>query len=204
MKKTSRRRKSPPLPPGITPAMVAAHERRQTGLAAAKDKVLPGPLRAAFAGEPLVVRGHTFQPITAGTLALLERINSPLPPMIKLAAQNPGLPPEALAAKIDAQLKPDPEAFIETVWLMVTPLAEVRKRLAAGRPAFREHVLTTFADQLPPVHMAELQQAAALHFVASFATAVKYETEPDATAGFPSPSALNQTALVGGSTTSAS
>lgn len=182
------RRKQSHLPPGITPGMVAQHDRRQAGLAAARQKALPGPLRAAFAGEPLVVRGRTFVPVTAGLLAILERISSPLPAMVKLKANHPDKPVAELARLIETQLKPEPEALIETVWVMTNPLAATRAALAKGRPAFREMVLTTFGDVLPAAHLGELQVAAAQWFIASFATAVEYEAEKDeANTGFPSP-----------------
>lgn len=188
------RRKKGSLPPGITPGMVAQHERRQAGLEAARGKALPGPLRAAFAGEPLVVRGRTFVPVTAGLLAILERIGSPLPAMVRLKARFPDKKVEDLAHIIERELKPEPEALIETVWVMTNPLAATRTALAKGRTAFREMVMTTFGDILPAAHLGELQVAAAQWFIASFATAVEYEAEKEPDAGFPSPPAQNRTA----------
>jgi hypothetical protein len=62
--------------------------RRREELSSRLDRahaaVLPGALREAFGGEPVMAEGHKLQPVTLGLTANLERIKSPLLEIVRI------------------------------------------------------------------------------------------------------------------------
>jgi hypothetical protein len=192
---------APEFPGGLDPADVQRHLDRETAIRRAAAAALPGPLREAFAGDPPRVHGFTLQPVTAGLIAVLERIKSPFLAIIREVAahQKDGTAPDAAIAAIQA----DPESGYETVFCFTTPIAELRALLNKGRELFRETAGKKVGDKLHPVHLAELQRACGLHFGASFATVVEYKPDtPEGGGGFPSPAARTTTGSAGGSASS--
>jgi hypothetical protein len=196
---------SPPLPPGLTADDLARHAARVQSYAGAATAPLPGPLRDAFAGEPRTLHGFTLQPVTAGLVAFLARIHSPVFDVIRVLRQHAEekLTPAQLAAVLETEIQSEPEAMIETVFAFVTPAKERRALLDRGRAAWREAALEVIGDRLHPTQLADLERAVGEHFAASFATVVEYGTSREGQSpGFPSPPPV-KTASAGGSKSSA-
>jgi hypothetical protein len=198
---------TPALPPGITEADLLKHQVREASYAAAAAAPLPGPLREAFAGEPRTVGGFTLQPVTAGLVAVLARIQSPVFDVIRVvrAHADEHLTPAQLAALLETEIQSEPEAMIETVFAFVTPAKERRALLDRGRAVWREAAMDRIGDALHPAQLADLERAVGEHFAASFATVVQYEARREGREpGFPLPPATSATASAGGSMSSAS
>lgn len=184
----------------ILAAEVAKHQVREADIARAQSVVLPGPLREAFAGDPVHLHGFTLQPVTARLAAALERIDSPLLAIIRLAAEFSKESAIELATRAEAKIKLDPAATIETVFLFINPVRESWKLLDAGREIFRSRALEIVGEALHPLQLADLERACAEHYAKSFATIVNYSAAKNPGDGsFPSPPAM-ATASAGGST----
>ncbi len=189
-------------PPHISPKDWKKHLDRRAGILSARAAALPGPLRAAFAADPPVVHGFTLQPVCAGLVAFLERIQSPFLAIIRLRAANGG---RLTAEQVAKQVKCEPEAAIETAFCFVTPTRDLYAALADGRESFKMLAVEKIG-RLHPRQLSDLQQACGLHFAASFDTVVEYEAdkpEGEGGGGFPSPAARKTTGSAGGSTSSA-
>jgi hypothetical protein len=152
---------------------LANRNKRSAEAAEAAAAVLPGPLKKAF-GEwaKVLPGGFTLQPVTAGLLTVLVRIQSPLLEVVK--AYSLGKSQEEAEAALK-KLNPDPEAMVETVFCFVTPAPRLRAMVAKGRQAFREVAMTEVGDKLHPAEMAALELAVARHYAESFLTAIQYE-----------------------------
>ena len=212
---------SPEPYPGYQ-AELAALEARAAAARRAAAAPLPGPLREAFAGEPVTVHGFTLQPVTMGLHPILVRIGSPLLEVIRIMREEltradgadestPALLAAAREARlakalrrIETEIKAEEETLVETVFAFLRPVAEIRALLNQGRAVFRETALRQVADKLHPAQFAELQRAVSTHYSASFATALSYQApkeESDKGTVFTMPP-LTATASGGGSTSS--
>lgn len=196
-------------------AAVAKAEQRDRELAGAASAPLPGPLRDAFAGEPNKLHGYTLLPVTAGLIAILTRIESPLLDIIRVLRQHAFKIAEAttdeekigaqkeIAAIIEREVKPDPEQNVETVYCFIHTPPELRKLLDRGRAVFREQVMTELGDKVHPGALFDLEKACGEHFTKSFSTIVNYEAPPSGDGSvFTPPPAAPETASAGGSTSS--
>lgn len=187
-------------PDHISPEEWAKHLARDAAIADARTTVLPGPLRDAFAGEPRRLHGFTLQPVTARMAAALQRIDSTLLRLMRIAQKNPGKSAQEIAAIAEDEIKPLPESGIETVFLFVTPGREVWELLNGGREKFRAKAMEVIGDTLHPVQLAELERACAEHFAQSFITMIEYagpKTPGDGTVFTQPPT--SQTGSAGGS-----
>lgn len=179
---------------------------------------LPGPMRDAFAADPLKVHGFTLQPVTFGHDAILERISSPLLKIIAiyrrvLKKHLVGKSAEEIDMRsiaeettrlIEDEIKSDPEENAETVFVFLHNPPKLRAMLNKGRQFFREQVMAELGDKHHPAVINDLARAVAAHYMASFATAVQYQRAPeDGEEGFPSPPSSQATGSAGGSTSSA-
>lgn len=181
----------------------AADKRRHDERVASADRaaaaILPGALRAAFAGDVVRELGFTLQPISLGLTANLERIKSPLLDVLRIMREEikgelkkPGDLAKRLErahTRIAKEIKAGDEAVVETVFIFVTPQEQVRKLLDAGPAVFRENAMRAIGDKLHPVKLGELQRACAAHYAASFETVIVHESPPaeDDTVNFPPP-----------------
>jgi len=176
---------------GLPQAYLDRAKKTFAATAGASHAVLPGPLREAFADGSRTVGGHTLLPVTLGLTAILGQINSPLLDVLRIMrecmTEDVGVAGDSAEARAKAhklrmanadqriaEIKGDEAAAVETVFCFLTPPAELRRLLAAGRDKFRETALAALADKLHPVVLAELQRAIGVHYMASFATVVQY------------------------------
>ena len=218
--------------PGIeelkkTPAGRAYLERALKQFSAtdrSADAVLPGPLSEAFAdGSRTARRAQTLRPVTLGLVAILDRIHSPLLDVIRILREEMKKPvpdvdettsegrTQAHACRMKlanermkTEIKADDESSVETVFCFLRPPAELRKLLAIGRQHFREVAMAQFGDIIHPKELDLLQQAAAGHYAASYATVISHEPGGTRTPGegevFTPPPAVPKTGSVGGLT----
>jgi hypothetical protein len=183
-------------------ALATQNAKREAEIAAAHAAALPGALRDAFAADPPQLHGHTLVPVTAGLVAVLERIKSPLLQVARLAAANP----EKTIAEIQALMAGDdiePEADAETVYCFLHPAKELRQLLNRGREVFREMAMEEVGE-LHPAVVADLARACGGHFAASFSTIVRFRSaqkSEDGSVKSPPP-VERRTASAGGSATS--
>lgn len=200
MSNRKRNAAAPELYPGQHRDLRRVAERKENA-DRAQAAILPGPLRAAFAGDPVKVAGHTLQPVSLGLTANLERIQSPLLAVLRImreemmrGREDEDQEPKAKSpdAKVDtakrlakahkriqSEIKSDIVAQVETAFLFITPQADVRKLLDSGRDKFREHVMIELGDKLHPAVLGELMRACAAHYAASFDTVIVYGSPPD-------------------------
>lgn len=130
---------------------------------------LPGPLLDAFDPPTVVIAGLTMLPITAGHIAILQRIDSPLLRAVE-RMQSPG----------DATAKDDDdeagiEGTVETLYVFATEPRELRQTIAKGRELFREAAMQAVGDGLPLRLVGEVTRALGEYFARSFATSIEYE-----------------------------
>ena len=189
-------------------ADVAKAEQRAAEISRAAAAPLPGPLREAFAGEPVKLHGLTLQPVNAWLLAILTRIESPLLAIVEIYRRHGSAfataAPEArseIEARIAAEialLKSRPEAIIETVFAFVTDVEKLQELLDAGK--FTRTALREIGKRFHPAQLAQIEQAIGTHFAASFATALELESKAPADGSvFTPPPADRQTDSAGGS-----
>lgn len=186
-------------------AQLAALEAKKAAAAKANAVPLPGPLRQAFAAEPLKVCGYTFQPVTAALEVILTRINSPILPIFALVIECQGKPAEEVSRRIKEEIKPDPEALIETVFAFTRPCRELRALLDQSRAAYRDAAMDAVGDKVTPYEQSKLFESACRHYADCFATAISYEaSQQPSTDGtvFTKPAAPPTTASDAGSTRS--
>jgi hypothetical protein len=186
-------------------------EERIAAIERGHAAVLPGALREAFAGEPIVAGSHRLQAVTLGLTANLERIKSPLLDVVRImrevlsAPENKEMPIEGkmtlAKSRIEKETQLQEEQIAETVFVFTRPQKRIRKLLDAGRDKFREAAMEELGDKLHPAQMAALQRACSQHYVASFATIIGYGTPSpeEGAAVFPPPSPSEATGSVGGS-----
>lgn len=167
-------------------ADVAKAEQRAKEISRAAAAPLPGPLREAFAGEPVKLHGLTLQPVNAWLIAILTRIKSPLLDIVEIyrrhgaafASASPEQRPEIearIASEIGA-LKSPPESIIETVFAFVTEVEKLQEILDAGK--FTRTALREIGKRFHPAQLGQIEQAIGQHFAASFATALELENKP--------------------------
>ena len=144
---------------------------------------LPGPLREAFAGDPRRVttggRVWTFEPVCAWLVAILVRIESPLLGIIRIAQDEMrqadpdgrAMVEARIAARVEAEIKPAPDAVLETVFAFLTPVEQCQELLDYNRLEYTV-AARKLLGKLHPAHLAELERACGEHFSASFVTAL--------------------------------
>ena len=179
---------------------------RNAQIDAAHSAPLPGPLRGAFAGDPPSLHGLKLLPVTAGLVAILDRIQSPLLRVIRLAAANPGKSGDEISRLADAEAAPEPEAAVETVFCFTQPPPRLRQLLDEGRGFFREIAMTELGDTLHPAQIGELATACGRHFAESFSTIVRFRSVDNGKSDGSvksAPPIVQKTASAGGSNTSA-
>ena len=191
-------------------ADVAKAEQRAAEISRAAAAPLPGPLREAFAGEPVKLHGLTLQPVNAWLLAILIRIKSPFLQMVQIyqshaaefatakTAEGRAEIESRIAAKI-AAIESSPEAIIETVFAFVTDVEKLQELLDAGK--FTRTALREIGKKYHPAQLTQIKDAIGQHFFASFATALKLEAPAvnDGTQTFPQPPAGPAMGSAGGS-----
>lgn len=189
------------FPPGTPDDVIARHNAREAILAAAHSAPLPGALRDAFASDPPRFKQFTLQPVTAGLVAFMERIQSPFLAVFRLSGELMGKGQDEIAARV-AEIQCDPEQTFESLLCFVMPIRELRKLLNAGRPEFRRVACETVGDVLNPVEARTLEKICGLHFSACACTWIEYATKPEAGPGFTPPPPPPATGSAGGSTSS--
>jgi hypothetical protein len=112
--------------------------------------------------------GFTLQPVTASLDAALQLIESPIFAIIRTARANPRKTIAELTALVEKEIKPDPGAGIETVFLFATPIREARKLINEGREVFRARAMEVIGEALHPMHLAQLERACAEFYALSF------------------------------------
>lgn len=205
---------------------LAALQAKAEAAQRSQSTPLPGALRDAFAGEPLRQHGFTFQPVCAWLVAILTRIESPLLEILRIYRDHAtelqkaikdegkgGAPHHRLqtlekeiAAQILKEIKPGPDAAIETVFAFVTPVERCQELLDEDHKAFTAAARHTLG-RLHPAKLADLERACGRHFSASFATALSVSAVPPESGGdgsvFCPPPPAPRTASAGGSKSSA-
>ncbi len=200
---------------------MAAIQAKAAAAARTRGEPLPGPLRAAFAGEPRRLHGFTFQPVCEWLIAILRRIESPILDLVKIYQAHSAELTEAqqivdpaerqsamarinrlIAAEQQAiQLKPD--AAMETAFAFVTEVEKVQDLLDAGR---KEYTMASrkLLGKLHPNQLADLERACGEHFAESFTAALNIRAvrkdDPNETVFTPPPAMM---ASAGGSKSSA-
>lgn len=184
-----------------------------------KATALPGPLRAAFAGEPRRLHGFTFQPVNAWLISILTRIESPLLEVVRIyrghtselisAGEIPDATERAKAleqvnaavvAEIEKEVKASPDAAMETVFAFVTPVEDLQALLDESRAKFTGAARARIGT-LHPGTVSELERACGEQFTASFTTALNISAKaPEGEGGtvFTPPPATLKTASAGG------
>ena len=197
----------------------AALDAKVAAAGKAKATALPGPLRAAFAGEPRRLHGFTFQPVNAWLIAILTRIESPLLELVRIyrsharefidageiadAAERTAALERvnaAVAEEIEKEIKPAPDAAMETVFAFVTPVEELQALLDESRAKFMSAARARIGT-LHPGTVSELERVCGEHFTASFTTALSVSAKAPENGGesvFTPPPATPMTASAGG------
>ncbi len=197
----------------------AAMDLKVASAGKAKATALPGPLREAFAGEPRRLHGFTFQPVNAWLVAILTRIESPLLEVVRIyrgharefieageikdAAERTAALEQvnaAVAAEIEKEIKPSPDAAMETVFAFVTPVEEAQTLLDESRAKFAGAARSRIGT-LHPGTVSELERACGEQFTASFTTALSISAKAPEGGGetvFTPPPATPKTASAGG------
>jgi len=170
-----------------------AARRARTARAAAVP--LPGPLREAFAASPQVLElpsasGAPFRfallPVTAGHLAVLQQIGSPLMEVLSLSARSrmePGENESELEARHRAEdarkrleaLAAERNPILDTADLLFVfsrPAAESRALLDKGD--FRPAVDRLLDSLSPAADWGATAQALSVHYVRACATALSF------------------------------
>jgi hypothetical protein len=180
---------------GISKKQIRAHQQRTTARLAANLNPAPGPLAQALTPDPIVVGPFTLNEFVGGHLLILQRIDSPFFRQIVEDAKPKGEKREPVKFE-------DEDAF-EALYVLTTPLPQLRALLAKGRQSFRE---TALAATLDAALITSNEAAAAVTsaLVRAFSTrlALRKPDGEDATANFttPAPSEARSTASAGGST----
>jgi len=168
-------------------AKVAAAKRSQAA-------PLPGPLREAFAGEPrrVVAAGKTwaFEPVCAWLVAILVRIESPMIGIIRIyreyseelksaasSASALGELQNRMAVRIEQEIRPAPDAALETVFAFLTPAEKCQELLDINRLEFTV-AARKLLGKLHPLDLAKLERGCGEHFSGSFATALNIGPVP--------------------------
>jgi hypothetical protein len=203
------------LPPGITAEDLARHEARIAGIQRARVAPLPGPLKDAFAPEPITAAGLPLRPMTLGDQITLTQIGSIL---LEIRAEmatlaDSGLELQAIGAELSKRLEQPKEgqtaaarqaqitqSAIETVFLFTVPPPEGRKLLAKGLPAFREAAMAAVGDRLNEGQAEELLFALGKLLSQAIVTQVSYAAEKAADGSFPLATSPTATGSAGGST----
>jgi len=201
---------------GLSPETRAVLERQQSQMhagaalsAQAAARPLPGPLAAAFAGQPQEVAGLRVRQPRHYDFVALQVLDSPLLKEFEAAAKAARL--KALGKKIrrrPATPWTDEQGY-EIIYQFTRPadelvaLVQAPDRQAAVK-AYRDRALREIGLKLGPVEVAMLVAAVSREFETYFSTWLRYQSKAQGSAGetvFSTPPP--GTAPVGGSTTSA-
>lgn len=189
---------APQTQPEFPPGYEARAQKIVEGSRQAGSVPLPGPLLEAFLPSPLTAAGFNLVDLTAGHIALLQRIGSPI--FRELAELSK---PEA-----EREVVPyDDTDMWELLFVMTRPAREARLGLKSnGSPgAFTEYALASTADQLPADVLADkpaILAALAANFARAFATRLAHQASSSGNDGtsFTPPPAAPMTASAGGLT----
>ena len=183
-----------PHPPGIPPAMLAQHLRREAAAADASSDPLPGPLAAAFADPPDQVAGLTVRPVVHADFVILKKLNSPI--LATLTGKRPDKSTRAQALTDDS--------VYDLIYQFTRPCQEVERDVdKLGAKEFRARARQLIGYTLGPVEVMLLSKAIEGQFARAFSTVIGYQAKPAEDGSFPTPPPPAQTASAGGSTTSA-
>lgn len=195
----------PPYVP--TPEELAKHKRREVSTLAAHATPFPGPLREAFAGWPRAVGGVRLEPLTAGHLSILQRINSPFLSVLRVAISTRELPEAERAAQFAKLPKTTVDDEISTLFVFSRCWRKSRAILDGYAPEFsvdekivlfKRHAMDTLADNLGPMPDARISEALGEHYMLSFAAKVNWEADkPAGDRSFTSPAQAPETASAG-------
>ena len=190
------------LYPGFRKEARAAAKRAQ-GMSEAAAEPLPGPLREAFAPEPVQAGGLRVRPLVHYDFVILRRLDSPLLKQLAAAADKA----RGRKKSANAETPWTDEDGYEMIYQFTRPAEEVAAFFARygvqARARFREVALREIGFKLGPVEVAALIPAVVSAFMNAFSTRVKFEPkDPGGDGGFQSPPP-GATASAGGSITSA-
>lgn len=175
------------LPPGISPAEVAAHVARQERLETAAADALPGPLALAFARAPQTVAGLTVRPVVHADFVVLKKLGSPI--LANLMGKTPKR--AAVHALSD-------DSTYELIYQFTRPCAEAERLVdSLGPKKFRDTARQAIGYALGPIEVMLLSQAVQREFEAAFSTVITHEPKPADDGSFPAPPARG-TASAGG------
>lgn len=185
------------LPPGLTQAEVDQHFARVDASESASAKPFPGPMRAAFASGPRIVLGHTLQPVTMALISVLEQIDSKFIPMVDIIRELHDKPPAEMAAEIERRLQLTTREVVATAFCFITPIDDLEDTLEkSGKAYLSKQAMRTLGRKLDPARLGQLNAEIILHYIESFATALKYEAKSEG--NFSAPPPEPKTASVGG------
>jgi len=202
-------RETPAIPapyPGFEKDM-ADHDARAQSIKNANATALPGPMRDAFGAlKTDVVKeaenlGIKLIPITAGHIAILSEIKSPLIKIVRLYAETQNENERQEKIKEFDEI-PD-SAAAELLYTFTQPPPALRALLRKGRDIFTENACAEILDKTNPAILQRLLPIATVHYISAYATVVELEPVPTGDgASFPSPAEAKATASAGGLTTS--
>jgi hypothetical protein len=170
---------------GVSTADIAAFDRITSATSRANRDPLPGPLKKAFAGDPVTCFGLTFRPPQLGDVILLERMGSPMHQL--MSGQNSGEP------------KFNMNQVFDLVYLWTHEYGACVVALRSGIDEWRAMVDEfVIALQLPIGALDKLGEAIRANLDHAFATSTAWRADKDGEQVFTMPPAAPTTAQAGG------